>query len=183
MGKESKELLSWITRNVDTFLSSFIKKIQKFVTTKVRRSSRGNCKLSVSNFFYLASLRAIGTIAGWRTSFCANISTEFASHKTLNGVAATFDSYLLPLNPIYIRCNFSRVIRHSSLQSFYLSILRINFAFYTRDIKITRFDRSNLISPPHLLYIDFQNFSNSIYDSVWQCARSKCVSSLDIVPR
>lgn len=106
MGKESKELLSWITRNVDTFLSSFIKKIQKFVTTKVRRSSRGNCKLSVSNFFYLASLRAIGTIAGWRTSFCANISTEFGSHKTLNGVAATFDSYLLPLNPIYIRCNF-----------------------------------------------------------------------------
>lgn len=108
MGKESKELLSWITRNVDTFLSSFIKKIQKFVTTKVRGSSRGNCKLSVSNFFYLASLRVIGTIAGWKTSFCANISTEFGSHKTLNGVAATFDScsLFLPLNPIYIRCNF-----------------------------------------------------------------------------
>lgn len=129
MGKESKELLSWITRNVDTFLSSFIKKIQKFVTTKVRRSSRGNCKLSVSNFFYLASLRAIGTIAGWRTSFCANISSEFGSHKTLNGVAATFDS--CPFTYVTIFLTLFVILR---FEVFICRFLRINFEIISRFI-------------------------------------------------
>lgn len=106
------------------------------MTTKVRGSSRGNCKLSVSNFFYLASLRAIGTIAGWRTSFCANISTEFGSHKTLNGVAATFDScsLFLPLNPIYIRCNFLTLFVILRFEVFIYRFSVINFEIISRFI-------------------------------------------------
>lgn len=99
------------------------------MTTKVRRSSRGNCKLSVSNFFYLASLRAIGTIAGWRTSFCANISTEFGSHKTLNGVAATFDS--CPFTYVTIFLTLFVILR---FEVFICRFLRINFEIISRFI-------------------------------------------------
>lgn len=99
------------------------------MTTKVRGSSRGNCKLSVSNFFYLANLRAIGTIAGWRTSFCANISSEFGSHKTLNGVAATFDS--CPFTYVTIFLTLFVILR---FEVFICRFLRINFEIISRFI-------------------------------------------------
>lgn len=112
------------------------------MTTKVRRSSRGNCKLSVSNFFYLASLRAIGTIAGWRTSFCANISSEFGSHKTLNGVAATFDScpftYVAIFLTLFVILRFEVFIYRFSVINFEI-ISRFIHAISRQDYKIRSF--------------------------------------------